>query len=103
MVAVLPGPDRKQTLSEYLFRVTYRNPAADEPGCVMVWEVCGGRLPYQIAVERTDRGGLKWHCSCADAVYRGDNPEHTCKHVRGLIESIETVSPPVAKASALAA
>ena len=103
IVARIPGPDRKRLPSEYRFRVTYRHPDAAEPGCVMVWEVVGGRLPYQIAVERTERGELKWHCSCADAVYRGENPDHCCKHVRGLIESVETVAPPVPTPRAVAA
>jgi hypothetical protein len=84
----------------YQYRVTYRNPAPDEAGCVMTWEVSGGRLPYQIALERTGHGDLLWHCSCADAVYRGeDDPAHVCKHVRGLIDTLP-VAPPVRKAMA---
>ena len=27
---------------------------------------------------------MRWHCSCADAVYRGESRAHQCKHVRGL-------------------
>lgn len=54
----------------------------------MTWEVSGGRLPYQVALERTATGQYRWHCSCADMVYRGeDNPHHICKHVRGLLEA----------------
>ena len=87
----LPGPDRKRTLAEYRFRLTYRNPAADEEGCVMVWEVSGGRMPYQIAAERVG-SRVRWHCSCADAVYREDEPGHRCKHVRGLADSLELVA-----------
>ena len=101
---VLPGSDRKRSMSMYTFRVTYRNTVPDEPGCVMTWEVSGGRLPYQVALERTASGNLRWHCSCADAVYRGeDDPAHVCKHIRGIIENLPTISTPVARISALAA
>ena len=88
LVRPLPGPTRKRLPAAYLYRVTYRGPAG-EPGCVMAWEVAGGRLPYQIALERTAGGEHVWHCSCADAVYRGDgDPQHRCKHVRGLAECL---------------
>jgi hypothetical protein len=100
MIATLPGPDRKRTFIDYRFRLTYRDPAPSGPGCLMVWEVEGGRLPYQVAVEQTDGGRLKWHCSCADAVYRGEKLEHTCKHVRGLVESLEAIALPVTAAAA---
>jgi len=87
LVAVLPGPDRKQTRTCYRFRVVYRAPRADETGCMMVWEVTGGREPYQIALERDESGRDHWHCTCADAVYRGElTARHRCKHVRGLLE-----------------
>lgn len=87
LIQTLPGSDRKRTLALYQFRVTYRNPDPQEPGCVMTWEVSGGRLPYQVALERRPGGGLRWHCSCADAVYRGElNANHVCKHVEGLKE-----------------
>ena len=89
LVRPLPGPDRKRTPSAYLFRVVYRAPDAAGPGCVMAWEVAGGRQPYQIALERLVNGRLVWHCSCADAVYRGeDDPKHRCKHVRGLADCL---------------
>jgi hypothetical protein len=101
---LLPGPDRKRTYSPYHFRVTYRNPEAAEPGCVMTWEVSGGRDVYQVSLERLAAGGHRWHCSCADAVYRGeDDPKHLCKHVRGLVDSLPTVAPPVYRLSAAAA
>jgi hypothetical protein len=81
----LPGPDRKRTPSYYHYRTTFRNHHSDEAGCVMTWEVLGGREPYQIALERTAQGQYRWHCTCADAVYRGEvNPQHVCKHVQGL-------------------
>ena len=104
LTLILPGPDRRRSHSLYQYRITYRNPNPDEPGCVMTWDVAGGRQPYQIAVERTAAGGIRWHCSCADAVYRGeDDPNHCCKHVTGLIETIPTVGPPVRQVSAAAA
>ncbi len=89
-VSDLPGPDRKRSISEYRFRLTYRNPTPDNDGCVMVWEVSGGRMPYQIAAERTPTG-VRWHCSCADAIYREGEQGHRCKHVRGLASSLELV------------
>jgi hypothetical protein len=100
VLSVLPGPDRKRTPAEYRFRVMYRNPRPTEPGCVMVWEVLGGRLPYQIASERTERGDIQWHCTCADAVYRGDGTDHECKHVRGLLDVLEEVSLPAGRSAA---
>ena len=101
---VLPGTDRKRSLALYTCRVTYRNTVPDEPGCVMTWEISGGRLPYQAALERKADGSLRWHCSCADMVYRSeDDPRHLCKHVRGIIENLPTISTPVARLSALAA
>jgi hypothetical protein len=84
LTASLPGPTRKRTPSPYHYRLTYRNPEPDEPGCALLWEVIGGRLEYQIALEREPSGDLRWHCTCADAVYRGEDAPHVCKHVRGL-------------------
>jgi hypothetical protein len=82
--ASLPGPTRKRAPSAYCYRLTYRNPDHHAPGCVLLWEVDGGRQPYQIALEREAAGSLRWHCTCADAVYRGEDAPHVCKHVRGL-------------------
>jgi hypothetical protein len=82
--AVLPGPGRRRMASVYRYRVTYTNPHPGEPGCVMLWEVTGGRFGYQIALELTDTGELHWHCTCADAAYRSENQPHLCKHIRGL-------------------
>src|SRR5947209_8492104 len=84
LFAVLPGPDRRRRPSTYRYRLAYTNPQPAEPGCAMRWEVAGGRLVYQIALEREESGGLRWHCSCADAVYRGENEPHVCKHIRAL-------------------
>jgi hypothetical protein len=83
---LLPGPDRKRLIRPYGYRLTYRNPASDAAGCVMLWEVSGGRLSYQIALERDEGGGLRLHCSCADAIFRGESEGRPCKHVRGLLE-----------------
>lgn len=93
-VSLLPGPDRKRTLAEYRFRVTYCNPHPNEPGCVTVWEVTGGRMPYQVASERTDRGAIRWHCTCADAVFRGEGTGHVCKHVTGLLDALDELTVP---------
>jgi hypothetical protein len=85
LVTILPGPDRKRTASLYSYRITYRNPRPEGAGCVALWEVNGGRQKYQIAVERREKGGCRWHCTCADAVYRGEeDARHVCKHVKGL-------------------
>jgi hypothetical protein len=86
MIAVLPGPDRKRTQSLYRYHLTHRSEGPG-PGCLAQWAVEGGRLSYQVALERDDQGRLHWHCTCADAVYRGeDDAHHVCKHVRGLHE-----------------
>jgi hypothetical protein len=84
LFAALPGPTRKREPSPYCYRLTYQcnDPAA--PGCVLMWDVLGGREEYQIVLERRQGGALCWHCSCADAVYRGDAGPHQCKHVKGL-------------------
>jgi hypothetical protein len=82
----LPGPDRKRLSRPYGYRLTYRNPDADASGCVLLWEVSGGRLHYQVALERDESGALRLHCSCADAVYRCESEGRFCKHVRGLLE-----------------
>src|SRR5436309_2667041 len=80
----LPGPTRKRTPSPYRYRLTYCNPEPGVVGCALLWDVFGGRLVYQVALERQPGGGLRWHCTCADAVYRGESAPHVCKHVRGL-------------------
>ena len=82
---VLPGADRKRHPSVYRYQLTYANPGLDEAGCAQLWEVAGGRSVYQLALERQESGELRWHCTCADAVYRGENEPHVCKHIRGLL------------------
>lgn len=79
--APVPGPDRKRIIRPYQYHVTFCNDDSEEPGCLVAWEVTGGRVNYQIALEREESGKLRWHCTCADAVYRG----RICKHVRGLL------------------
>ncbi len=84
MFTSLPGPTRQRTPHAYRYQLTYRNSQPHEPGCVLLWDVYGGREEYQIALERQTSGKLLWHCTCPDAVYRGEDAPHTCKHVRGL-------------------
>jgi hypothetical protein len=82
--AALPGPTRKRLLSPYCYHLTYHADDQDAVGCVLLWEVLGGREAYQVALERLPSGELCYHCTCPDAIYRGDRGPHTCKHVRGL-------------------
>lgn len=97
LLTKLPGPDRKRSPSLYRFHITYRAPDDQEPGCVMTWAVTGGRETYQIALEREESGQLRWHCTCADAVYRSELSEvHQCKHVRGLMECCPPIEEPLA-------
>lgn len=85
VTVILPGPNRKRTPAPYQFRVSYRNPEPTEPGCVMTWQVIGGREEYQVAAERTEDGHLEWHCTCPDAIYHGTyRHAHNCKHVQGI-------------------
>jgi hypothetical protein len=83
---LLPGPDRKRSESSYSYQLVFRNPREKEAGCVMLWQVVGGRMPYQIALERDSRNNLRFHCTCADAVFRCEGENRFCKHVRGLLE-----------------
>ena len=55
---LLPGSDRKRTRSPYGYRLIHRAADASQPGCVMSWEVWGGRLLYQVALERLVGGDL---------------------------------------------
>ena len=86
----LPGPTRKRLPAEYRFLITHRGPVQQDSGCVMTWQVKGGRMDYQISLEKT-ASAWRWHCTCADAVYRGDgNPQHQCKHVQALRDTLPT-------------
>jgi hypothetical protein len=82
--ALLPGPTRKRQRSTYCYRLTYRNSDPTATGCALLWDVHGGREVYQVVLERAENGGLHWHCTCADAIYRGENAPHLCKHIRGI-------------------
>jgi hypothetical protein len=103
VVTTLPGPSRKRVPSPYCYRLTFRNPEPAVPGCALLWDVLGGRLTYQVALERETTGDLRWHCTCADAVYRGEAEEnHVCKHVRGLLNVGRTPPEPDEPAAAVA-
>ncbi len=87
LITMLPGPDRRRTQSLYQYRLVFRHPDVGAEGCLMLWQVTGGRQIYQVALERGSRQEMRWHCTCADAVYRGELAAHyVCKHIRGLIE-----------------
>jgi hypothetical protein len=47
VLTLLPGPSRQRLETVYSYRLTYRQPEAAGAGCVMLWEVSGGRLTYQ--------------------------------------------------------
>jgi hypothetical protein len=102
LIAMLPGPSRKRADALYQYRLTYRAPQSDTEGCLLLWQVVGGRQSYQVALERGDRGQLAWHCTCADHVYRGEVvPNHACKHIRGLRDFVPTIpaSTPLSRAA----
>lgn len=85
VLAELPGPTRRRTPSPYRYVLSYCTDDARAIGCLCTWEVIGGRMEYQVALEREESGTLRYHCTCADAVYRGEDRPHQCKHVRGLL------------------
>src|SRR5262245_5430129 len=94
LVAMLPGPDRKRREALYQYRLVYRQPQFEVEGCLLLWQVVGGRQSYQVALERDDRGQLLWHCTCADQIYRGETiANHACKHIRALREFVPAVPP----------
>jgi hypothetical protein len=85
LYTTLPGPTRKRKPVPYSYRLVYQSPEPTARGCALLWEVYGGRTMYQVALERQSDGGLVWHCTCADHVYRTDaQAHHVCKHIRGL-------------------
>jgi hypothetical protein len=92
---LLPGPDRKRTRSPYGYRLIHRAADASQPGCVMSWEVWGGRLLYQVALERLEGGDLRWHCTCPDWIYRAENEGRWCKHIHGLLQIGRVVGEPI--------
>lgn len=81
--AALPGPTRKRVPSPYCYRLVFTN-EPEAVGCSLLWEVLGGREVYQVVLERLATGEMRYHCTCPDAVYRGESRPHTCKHIRGL-------------------
>ncbi|HLW64399.1 MAG TPA: hypothetical protein VKS79_03700 [Gemmataceae bacterium] len=86
LITMLPGPNRKRVQGLYQYRLIYRHPEPEAEGCLVLWQVTGGRQVYQIALQRDERKRLHWHCTCADAVYRGEKTmNHVCKHVKGLL------------------
>jgi hypothetical protein len=85
MLATLPGPTRRRRPSSYRYILSYCAEDGREPGCLCTWDVLGGRQEYQIALEREESGALQYHCTCADAIYRGADGPHVCKHVRALV------------------
>ena len=93
LLTFLPGPDRKRSWARYVYHLTYRNPDPRACGCVMTWEVRGGRLLYQLAIERDRKGNLRCHCTCADAVFRGEETGGRCKHVRGFLQASRNLRP----------
>ena len=84
-LTVLPGPDRRRSRSLYHYRAVHRSARPGDAGCVATWEVVGGRMAYQVALERDEAGRHHWHCTCADAVYRAVDQGRVCKHVQGLL------------------
>jgi hypothetical protein len=100
LLLVLPGPDRKRSANCYVYRLSYRNPDPDAVGCALMWEVSGGRLSYQIALERDEQDNLQLHCTCADAVFRAEAEGRFCKHIHGLFQSSRKASATAAQAAA---
>jgi SWIM zinc finger len=90
-LALVPGPDRKRTPQLYNYRLSYLNPDPSAVGCILQWEVSGGRLGYQIAIERDEVGNLTPHCTCADSIFRAEEEGRLCKHIRALLD-LETSS-----------
>jgi hypothetical protein len=82
------------TCQRLFWRRCCRNPNPAEVGCVMSWEVKGGRLAYQVAVEREKTGRLRCHCTCADAVFRAEAEGRYCKHVKGFLAWGESLAEP---------
>ena len=60
---------------------------------MLLWEVGGGRMLYQVALERQENDQMTWHCTCADATYRGSFTNHQCKHVQALRRINRTAFP----------
>ena len=79
---------RREAHAEPLwFRLTYRS---RDPKADRLYAALGRirrRSEYQIAVEREEGGCVRWHCTCADWVYRNEDfPDYQCKHIRAESE-----------------
>jgi hypothetical protein len=100
LITTLPGSSRDKAHCLYEYRLVYRQTDAEADGCLMLWQVVGGREPYQVALERDEWRQLVWHCTCPDTIYRRDqNPRHLCKHILGLLEFVPPVERPLARAA----
>lgn len=75
---------KKPSQSVYTFRLVFQPKQEPNEGCLGVWEVSGGHEKYQIALEHTDRGNKRWHCTCPDAIYRSEPLGRVCKHIVAL-------------------
>lgn len=93
LVTLLPGPGRRRDTTAYSYRVKYRSPEPHTPGCVLQWEVSGGRAVYQIDLERDEKRNLRLHCTCADAMFRAEDEGRFCKHVHGLLQFSQPAYP----------
>lgn len=95
VTAILPGPNRQRRPTRYAYCVRYRNPDPRQPGCLITWDVLGGRDDYQIAAEWTLDNRIAWHCTCPDAIFRGSrHPARFCKHIHGLFTVLNIGSEP---------
>jgi hypothetical protein len=90
---LLPGPQRRRGPTWYAYRLLFRNPDQEGAGCTMLWEVTGGRMAYQIALERDEQNEAHVHCTCADAVFRAEPEGRFCKHIHGLLSLGKTDAP----------
>jgi hypothetical protein len=90
MVAKKSGRAAKVDCSKhYTFRRVFTaHPGAGE-GCLGVWEVHGGHDRYQIALEAGVGGWRRWHCTCPDAIFRGERLGRACKHVIALTKTLK--------------
>jgi hypothetical protein len=97
LVAMIPGPSRKRENSIYSYRMVFRNPEPETDGCLALWHVSGGRMTYQVAIERDMQGQILWHCTCADHVFRHElSADHCCKHVGALRNFMPPMPEPTA-------
>ncbi len=98
LLTLLPGVTRKRLPHVYQFRKTYTRTPACDTSCLATWDVLGGREVYQIASEQTSNGDVLWHCTCADATFRGKTRYYRCKHVSGLLALANELALPTPQA-----